>query len=346
MKPYISVILPCYNVAEFLPRCMESLENQTIGIENLELIFVDDASTDGGRTWQQILLFEQKHPNNVMAIHLEQNKCQGGARNVGLEYASADYVGFIDPDDWVDPNMYLSLFTKAVQYQCDIVDCRTVMIYPDGRCVFRTPVEDYFDEMDRAIVDGGSHWVDAFMNSSYGGGIVTGIYRKELLMQSGIWFPEGIKYEDNYWQAILLLYVKRYYHMGKDFYFYRQNENSTMHKKNGKHHFDRLEIEKKKIEAYKQIGVFDYFREKIERDFLVFYYANTLLIFWSEFDIPPYQVFCEMQKEIKELFPAYDKNSHIVQGSMLGELVALIDRNVTNEEFIEIGKKVMQFKNK
>lgn len=345
MKPYISVILPCHNVADFLPVCMESLEKQTIGIENLELIFIDDASGDNGKTWECILAFEKKYPNNVVAIHLEENRCQGGARNVGLSYASADYIGYLDPDDWIAPNMYLSLLMKALQYQCDVVDCRTVMAYPDQTMVHRTPAEDRYIEKELSVIEGGTHWIDSFLSNDYGGGIVTGIYRRELLLWSGISFPEHMKYEDNYWQAVLLLYVKKYYQMGADFYYYRQNMQSTMHKRNQEYHFDRLDIEKQKLDIYKKLGVYERFPKEIERDFLASYYVNTLLIFWSDFDVPPYQVFCKMQKEIRELFPDYKNNPYIVPDSMLGTLVELIGVSVTEEEFITIGKNVMRYKN-
>lgn len=345
MKPYISVILPCYNVADFLPACMESLEKQTIGIENLELIFVDDASSDDGKTWECILEFEKKYPDHVAAIHLEKNRCQGGARNVGLSYASADYIGYLDPDDWIDPNMYLSLLMKALQYQCDVVDCRIAMAYPDGRLGVREPIDDKFDELQHSIIDGGEHWIDTFISGNYGGGIVSGIYRKELLLQSGIIFPENIKYEDNFWQSILMLYVKRYYHLGNDYYFYRQNMQSTVHKKNQTYHFDRLEIEKKKVDAYKRLGIFERFQRQIELDFLGYYYINTLAIMWSRFDDPPYDVFCNMQKEIKDLFPEYKKNPYIIEGSLFETLIEFIDKPVTKEEFIEVGKQVMRCNN-
>ena len=342
MKPYISVILPCYNVAEFLPVCMASLESQTIGINNLELIFVDDASTDAGETWQKILEFEQKHPENVIAIRLEENRCQGGARNVGLEYASADYIGYIDPDDWIDPNMYLSLYMKAIQYQCDVVDCRSIMAYPDGRQYVRHAVEDSFVKKERAIIDGGNHWIDAFISVDYGGGIVTGIYKKELLQRCGITFPERLRYEDNYWQSVLLLYVRSYYRLKDDFYFYRQNENSTVHGRNQEYHFDRLEVEKYKLNAYKESGVFERFKTDIEWEFLGLYYINTLVLIWSRFDILPYDRFCKMQEEIKELFPNYKNNPHILPGSVNADMIDLIDRTLTYEEFFEAGKRIIQ----
>ena len=92
MKPLISVIICCHNVADFLPDCMTSLANQTIGIEKLQLIFVDDASDDGGETWNCLLEFESHYPEQVTVVHLDENIRQGGARNVGLEYAQADCV--------------------------------------------------------------------------------------------------------------------------------------------------------------------------------------------------------------------------------------------------------------
>lgn len=99
MKPLISVIIPCYNTAQYLPQCMLSLEMQTLGFENLQCIFVDDASTDNGSTWECIKQFERKHPQEVVAIHLDENLSQGGAKNVGIGYAKADYIGFVDSDD-------------------------------------------------------------------------------------------------------------------------------------------------------------------------------------------------------------------------------------------------------
>ena len=105
MKPLISIIIPCFNTAEYLPQCMASLEKQTIGFEKLQFIFVDDASTDEGKTWRCICEFEQRHPKEVVAIQLEKNMSQGGAKNVGISYAEAAYIGFVDSDDWIEPEM-------------------------------------------------------------------------------------------------------------------------------------------------------------------------------------------------------------------------------------------------
>lgn len=95
----VSIVVPCYNVAQYLDRCVESLVNQTIGIENLEIILVDDASTDAGRTWDRITETEKRFPDSVLAVSLSENLRQGGARNVGISYAGGEYLMFCDADD-------------------------------------------------------------------------------------------------------------------------------------------------------------------------------------------------------------------------------------------------------
>ncbi len=88
----VSVVVPCYNASQYLDKCITQLLRQTIGLDNMEIILVDDASTDDGRTWKLIMNYEQRFPDTIMAISLEQNMRQGGARNAGVSYASGKYL--------------------------------------------------------------------------------------------------------------------------------------------------------------------------------------------------------------------------------------------------------------
>ena len=96
----VSVIVPCYNAAEYLDRCMEHLLKQTIGTENMEIILIDDASTDDGATLGLLTAYEEKYPDTILVIALEENMRQGGARNIGISYAGGEYLVFCDADDW------------------------------------------------------------------------------------------------------------------------------------------------------------------------------------------------------------------------------------------------------
>ena len=81
----VSVIIPCFNATKYLPKCFMSLVQQTIGIDQIELIFVDDASTDEDATWNMLQEFERAYPESIKILKLEENMRQGGARNVALQ---------------------------------------------------------------------------------------------------------------------------------------------------------------------------------------------------------------------------------------------------------------------
>ena len=104
-----------------MDKCFESLVNQTIGIENMEIIFVNDASTDN--TAEKLNVFEAMYPESVLVIHLDENVKQGGARNVALQYVSGEYLVFIDSDDWVDYNYISILYEIIKEYDADISVC-------------------------------------------------------------------------------------------------------------------------------------------------------------------------------------------------------------------------------
>ena len=108
----VTVITPCYNSERYLGECLESLEMQTIGMEQLELILVNDASTD--HTWEMILEFENKYPDSVIAINLPENRRQGGARNEALKYATGEYIAFLDSDDTALPETYEKVYHRTV----------------------------------------------------------------------------------------------------------------------------------------------------------------------------------------------------------------------------------------
>ena len=98
-----------------------SLVQQTIGIDQIELIFVDDASTDEGATWNMLQEFERAYPESIMILKLEENMRQGGARNIALQYATGEYIAFVDADDFVADNFLLETYEKAKDSDADII---------------------------------------------------------------------------------------------------------------------------------------------------------------------------------------------------------------------------------
>lgn len=306
MAKDISIIIPCYNVSNYIDRCIESLVNQTIGIENLELIFVNDASTDD--TLNHLLEWEKRYPESVLVINCEENHKQGAARNVGLSYASAPYIGYVDSDDWVECTMYEKMYEKAEKYK------------PDAICVLFTR-----DEQDGTVrirsseKKNGGRYVEitnederrVFFEEGLTGGVWSGIYRRNLLLTENCMFPEDIQYEDNYFGAMLILVVRSYYIINEHLYHYMINEDSAIMKKDAVQHLDRLVIELMKIEEYKKRGVFEIYHDEIEFSFLKMYFINTFNILFTRFSKIPYDIIYTMQDNVRELFPDYERNPYL-----------------------------------
>jgi glycosyltransferase involved in cell wall biosynthesis len=114
----LSFILPCYNVAPYVGRCIESIEHQDIPQSEYEVICVDDCSTDD--TVQKIKEYQAKYPNIQLICH-EVNKTAGGARNTGLNAAQGKYIWCVDPDDSIRENILGKLVFKAELIQLDIL---------------------------------------------------------------------------------------------------------------------------------------------------------------------------------------------------------------------------------
>ena len=117
--PLITVIVPVYNVEKYLPRCVDSIINQTY--KNLEIILVDDGSTDSSPA---ICDGYAKKDSRVNVIH-KQNGGASSARNAALDIASGDYIGFVDSDDYINHDMYASLLNSIVASVSDMAICES-----------------------------------------------------------------------------------------------------------------------------------------------------------------------------------------------------------------------------
>lgn len=114
----ISFILPCYNVAPYVGRCIESIEHQDIPQEEYEIICVDDCSPDNTG---EIIKEYQKQYDNIIYHRHETNKTSGGARNTGIELARGKYIWFVDPDDSIVENVLTKIYEKAEKNKIDIL---------------------------------------------------------------------------------------------------------------------------------------------------------------------------------------------------------------------------------
>lgn len=182
-NPFISVIVPVYNVEKYLDRCMQSIVDQTY--RNLEIILVNDGSSDGSGTlcdtWEQ-------RDSRVRVIHLEQSGVSA-ARNTGVEAAQGDYIGFVDGDDFIDVDMYSSLYDLMIEHHADIGICAVADVYADHT---DTPAVTEGVE----LITPHDALSDIFLNKTLMVGLPPRLYAASLL--KAVPCPVGKTHEDAY----------------------------------------------------------------------------------------------------------------------------------------------------
>ena len=201
------------------------------------------------------------------------NGKQGTARNIGMQYATGKYIGFVDSDDWVEADMYEVLVEKGEGQGCDMVSCHAYRNKENGQQV-PEPMdkEDSLIRREHSTIQGGEWPV------GHQGGIWSKIYRRDFLMDNEIFFPEGLCYEDNYFGMMAALHCRSIYRVQRCLYHYRENQSSTTLQRNNPRLFDRLDIEVMKLEKFRELGLMDRHREEIACAFFELYYFNTMFM--------------------------------------------------------------------
>jgi len=126
-NPLISVVLPTYNVAQYLQQCLESVAAQTY--RNIEVIIIIDGATDGSYEIAQ----EFCKKDNRFAVYWQENAGSGPARNAGLAHCQGEYVMFVDPDDWIEPELLEKLYEAQQEGDYDLVASRRIIAQCDQR---------------------------------------------------------------------------------------------------------------------------------------------------------------------------------------------------------------------
>lgn len=212
----LSIIVPVYNVRPFLEDCLASLVNQTV--KDYELILVDDGSSDGSA--EIIERYAKSYPKLIKTLRVE-NGGQGRARNFGIDMASGEFLGFVDSDDWVVPEMYEKLIARAEETDADLVYCDLMGSYADGRTEY-LPCVLHQNKMSAA------------------GSACNKLFRRQLV--GDVRFPTGLWYEDFSFSAKLLMKTERIEYVREALYVYRCGQESTMHNNNAKKNLDIIEI--------------------------------------------------------------------------------------------------------
>ena len=324
----ISVIVPCYNAESYLTRCLDSIVNQTYGIDNLEVICINDASADS--TFDILCQYESMYPNSFLVINNEINTKQGYARNLAIQYSSGAYLTFIDSDDYIDLQMIEKLHKSIVFTNYDYVSCRYYRVIDGKKHILddvpTTPIEYIIDSKEKR----NNFIIDDCNNA----GCWASLYKRSFVINNNLIFAEGYFYEDLLWIGLSRIYAEKVLIIPDRFYYYVDNNStSVVTKKNSHHHFDRLSVMKLLLSECRERGMYDKYKDSIDMHFIWIYYVNSLILFARRLEQTPATVLNEMVYTVKKEVPNYKINPHVQKCDGLAvTILSLIDANPTTQK--------------
>ncbi len=253
--PKISVIVPIYNVEEYLEKCLETLVKQTL--EEIEIILVNDGSKD--KSGEIAKKYQKEYSNKIIYLD-KQNGGLSDARNFAIPHATGEYIAFLDSDDYIELNTYEQMYNIAEKENSDMVECDFYWEYPnrvksDIGIIYNNQKE--MIEKIRVVA-----W--------------NKLIRRELLEKTKIQFPKGYRYEDVEFTYKLVPYLKKVSFLKKTCIHYIQREDSIANSQNEKNKeiFDVLEHV---IKFYKERGFYEEYKVQLEYIYTRYLLCSSLL---------------------------------------------------------------------
>lgn len=252
--PKVSVIVPVYNVENYIDRCLNSLVNQTL--HDIEIIVVNDGSTDN--SINIIKKYQNEYANKVKCVEKE-NGGLSDARNYGMKFATGDYIAFLDSDDYVDTTIYEKMYNKAVEENCDFVECDFIWKYGNNE------VKDYgeiyknkHEMLEKARVVAWNKLI-----------------KRDLIVRAGIEFPKGLRYEDVEFFYKLLPFIGKFGFVKEYLIYYVQRENSIANTQNERTK-EMFTVLDNVLNYYRENGLYEEYKTELE-------YTYTRVLLCSSF---------------------------------------------------------------
>ena len=285
----MSVIVPVYNVEELLPKCLDSLVNQTF--DDYEVIVVNDGSPDNS---QKIIDdYYKKYPNIIKPLKKE-NGGLSSARNFGLKYASGEYILYVDSDDWVSNDMLKMMYETALKDDSDIVVCKMWNVVSDRNIKINNGILN-FNVFKRYILNNPSACCK--------------LIKKDILLHPELFFLENHHYEDIAVVPAFCLYAKNISFIDDYLYYYLLREGSIMHQKS---YTDKLNDIFDSLNNLTNIFIkkdaFDKYKDELEYLYIEhLLHAASLRFLPYDEGISSINRICDI---MKEKFPNWSKNKY------------------------------------
>lgn len=258
----ISVIVPIYKVEQYLPQCIDSIINQTY--RNIEIILVDDGSPDHSGS----ICEEYAKRDSRLRVFHKKNGGLSDARNYGIKRAAGEYIGFVDSDDWLEPDMYELLVNLAEEERADIINCGYYFEYPQKKLAVNS--------IDR-IFDNPVDLCKALVYDEINTGVVFKLYHKSCFLD--VAFPNGRVFEDTATMYKLFLNAKKAVSISKPLYHYRkEREGSITQTRSMDNLIDCWRAHKARYDFFAQDSRFN--TDKVFMDKLLYFCAFSIARAW------------------------------------------------------------------
>lgn len=219
MNYKLSVVIPIYNAEKYLEKCVDSLRKQTL--TDIQIILVDDGSKDTSAVLCDNL---SEQDSRVFVIH-KKNGGVSSARNLGIQSAQGEYLGFVDADDWVDPYMFETLYFAAKQNEADVVMCDAVTEYENGE---QSP--DTITQLTEDTVLTKEMFTPTLL-MEMAGSAWRCIYRTNQLWKHGNSFNTDLKFsEDRVFNLYAFGYANKVVYLKRAFYHRLMQRESAVHR--------------------------------------------------------------------------------------------------------------------
>jgi glycosyltransferase involved in cell wall biosynthesis len=303
----LSVIVPVYNMATGgkLSYCIRSIAAQTCG--DFEIIAVDDASTDN--SFQVLEELREEFPELLRVYKSTENRKQGGARNIGIKEAKGEWLGFVDSDDWVAPEMYKSMLQKAEETGADVVGCNYSICYEQ---TMKSGISIQMNNDKQTGKLDEQKYKEIILQP---GSMVVKIYKREIVLEAGLFFPEHIFYEDNAMASLWMLQAKHFERINEPYYYYYQVNNSTVHQVTKQKCEDRMTAMNYLIDKAKELGVLEKYKKEFEYKYAELYLKNTIFSFMQAKLKGSVSFSKRIRKGMLENFANFQENEYYIKNT-------------------------------
>lgn len=304
----VSVIVPCYNVGLYLQRCMESIINQSCGLGFMQIICINDASTDN--TFEILKNYEQRY-DQLLIVNLEKNGGLSNARNVGISYAEGKYIVFVDSDDFIAPDMIEKLYSAMEYTGAYVASCDNICFADTVPWALATTENEI--KIETIIVDDINDRGRIFFENSFATSAWAKMFRTDFIKNNDdLRFPYGSKAEDVYWTYMISAYTNAWVSVCKPLYYYFFNQNGISKSVNLKNYYmDGYYSFDMAMQKYKRLGLFVPFREEISYVYYKKILLTTINFIFANFSELPLDNVKLLLDYLKKEFPEIVTNRYM-----------------------------------